>query len=118
MARSLPPKIRWPGCCAAGPDFTRPVPPSAARYTAETLPGEGASADEQVQHIALGQQIEGAWWTLFRFQAIDQLVTQAVDHNRTLAASMATLAQAYDAVAKRATGLVLNLLEDNVLCDP
>jgi NodT family efflux transporter outer membrane factor (OMF) lipoprotein len=84
------------GGCAAGPDFTRPTPPPATRYTAGTLRGEGASADEQVQHIALGQNIEGAWWTLFRSNAIDELVTQAVDHNRTLAASMATLAQAQE----------------------
>src|SRR4029077_18079400 len=45
------------GGCAAGPDFTRPVPPPATRYTAETLRGEGTAADDQVQHIALGQNI-------------------------------------------------------------
>jgi len=90
------------GGCAAGPDFTRPVPPPATRYTAETLRGEGASAATQVQHIALGQNIEGAWWTLFRSNAIDELVTQAVDHNRTLAASMATLAQAQEIALARA----------------
>jgi NodT family efflux transporter outer membrane factor (OMF) lipoprotein len=90
------------GGCAAGPDFARPAPPPAARYTAETLRGEGASADDQVQHIALGQNVEGAWWTLFRSNAIDELVTQAVDHNRTLAASMATLAQAQELALARA----------------
>jgi len=89
------------GGCAAGPDFARPSPPPASRYTAETLPGESASAD-QVQHIALGQNIEGAWWSLFRSSAIDELVTQAVDHNRTLKASMATLAQAQELALARA----------------
>jgi NodT family efflux transporter outer membrane factor (OMF) lipoprotein len=88
--------------CAAGPDFTRPVPPPAARYTADTLRSESASADDQVQHMALGQNIEGAWWTLFRSDAIDQVVTQAVDHNRTLAASRATLAQAQEIALARA----------------
>ncbi|HXC09240.1 MAG TPA: efflux transporter outer membrane subunit [Steroidobacteraceae bacterium] len=88
--------------CAAGPDFTRPVPPPATRYTADTLRGEGASADGQVQHIALGQNVQSAWWTLFRSNAIDELVTQAVDHNRTLAASMATLAQAQELALARA----------------
>jgi len=82
--------------CAAGPDFTRPVPPSATRYTAEPLRGEGGLADDRLQHVALGQNIEGAWWTLFGSGAIDELVTQAVDHNRTLTASMATLAQAQE----------------------
>jgi len=90
------------GGCAAGPDFTRPVPPPATRYTAETLRGEGAAAETQVQHIDLGQNIEGAWWTLFRSDAIDELVTQAVDHNRTLAASVATLAQAQEIALARA----------------
>src|SRR5258708_11689895 len=82
------------GGCAAGPDFARPTSPPATRYTADTLRGESASAEEQIQHIALGQNIQGAWWTLFRSNAIDDLVTQAVDHNRSLTASMATVAQA------------------------
>jgi NodT family efflux transporter outer membrane factor (OMF) lipoprotein len=84
------------GGCAAGPDFTRPLSPPATRYTAEALRGEGASPHDQLQHIALGQNIEGAWWSLFRSDAIDQVVAQALHHNRTLAASMATLAQAQE----------------------
>src|SRR5258708_19611399 len=90
------------GGCAAGPDFARPMSPPATRYTADTLRGESASAEEQIQHIALGQNIQGAWWTLFRSNAIDDLVTQAVDHNRTLTASMATLAQAQELALARA----------------
>jgi len=90
------------GGCAAGPDFARPEPPPATRYTADTLRGESASAENQIQHIALGQNIEGAWWTLFGSNAIDDLVKQAVDHNRTLAASMATLAQAQEMALARA----------------
>jgi NodT family efflux transporter outer membrane factor (OMF) lipoprotein len=82
------------GGCAAGPNFTRPTAPSAARYTSDTLRGEDASASDTVQHIALGREIEGNWWTLFRSDAIDQLVTQAVAHNRSLEASTATLKQA------------------------
>jgi NodT family efflux transporter outer membrane factor (OMF) lipoprotein len=93
------------GGCAAGPNFTRPDPPPATRYTANTLPGEAPSADDQVQHLALGQNIEGAWWALFRSNAIDELVTLAVDHNRTLAASMATLAQAQEIALARAGSL-------------
>jgi NodT family efflux transporter outer membrane factor (OMF) lipoprotein len=84
------------GGCAAGPDFTRPAVPPATRYTSDNLRGEGASASDSAQHIALGREIEGNWWALFRSDAIDQLVTQAVDHNRSLVASMATLAQAQE----------------------
>jgi len=82
------------GACAVGPNFARPTAPSATRYTADALRGEDASASDTMQHIALGREIEGNWWTLFRSDAIDQLVKQAVAHNRSLAASTATLKQA------------------------
>lgn len=84
------------GGCAVGPHFTRPTAPPAARYTADTLHGEDASAGDTKQHIALGREIEGNWWTLFRSDAIDQLVKQALQNNRSLAASKATLAQAQE----------------------
>jgi NodT family efflux transporter outer membrane factor (OMF) lipoprotein len=80
--------------CTVGPNFTRPEPPAASRYTANALHGEEASADATVQHIALGREIEGNWWTLFQSDAIDGIVQQAVEHNRSLAASTATLEQA------------------------
>ena len=84
------------GGCAVGPNFTRPTAPSAARYTGDTPRGEDAAAGDTAQHIALGREIEGNWWALFRSDAIDQLVKQAVEHNRTLVASKATLAQAQE----------------------
>ena len=90
------------GGCAVGPDFRRPDAPPAARYTHDTLRAEDGSASDNVQHIALGREIEGNWWTLFHSDAIDQLVTQALDHNRSLAASMATLAQAQEFASARA----------------
>jgi NodT family efflux transporter outer membrane factor (OMF) lipoprotein len=83
------------GGCAAGPDFTRPTPPTAARYTRDTLRAEeGGSMSGSEQHVSLGGEIEGDWWTLFHSDAIDLVVKQAVENNRTLAASVATLAQA------------------------
>jgi NodT family efflux transporter outer membrane factor (OMF) lipoprotein len=92
-----------PGGCAVGPDFVRPPPPAASRYTRDTLRAEeDDSKSGTVQHIALGREIEGNWWTLFHSEAIDQLVTQALDHNRTLAASIATLAQAQEFALARA----------------
>jgi NodT family efflux transporter outer membrane factor (OMF) lipoprotein len=82
------------GGCTVGPNFTRPDAPSAARYTADSLHAEETSADSTAQHIALGRQIEGNWWALFQSDAIDGIVKQAVEHNRSLAASTATLEQA------------------------
>ena len=92
-----------PGGCAVGPDFARPAPPAASRYTRNPLHAEeDASKSDTVQHIALGREIEGNWWTLFHSAAIDQVVAEALDHNRTLAASMATLAQAQELALARA----------------
>src|SRR5271163_3822625 len=89
------------GGCAVGPNFTRPTAPSAARYTSDALRGEDAATSDTAQHIALGQEVAGDWWSLFRSDAIDQLVKQAVAHNRSLEASTATLRQARElALAK------------------
>jgi NodT family efflux transporter outer membrane factor (OMF) lipoprotein len=90
------------GGCTVGPDFARPDAPPAARYTHDTLRAEDPGASDTVQHIDLGREIEGNWWTLFHSDAIDQLVTQALDHNHSLAASMATLAQAQEFALARA----------------
>jgi NodT family efflux transporter outer membrane factor (OMF) lipoprotein len=90
------------GGCTVGPDFARPDAPPAARYTRDTPRAEDGSASDNVQHIALGSEIEGNWWTLFHSEAIDQIVAQALDHNRTLVASMATLAQAQEFALARA----------------
>jgi NodT family efflux transporter outer membrane factor (OMF) lipoprotein len=84
------------GGCAVGPHFTRPTAPAAARYTSDTSRGEDTTASDTAQHIALGREIEGDWWALFRSDAVDQLVKQAVEHNRSLVASKATLAQAQE----------------------
>jgi NodT family efflux transporter outer membrane factor (OMF) lipoprotein len=90
--------------CAVGPTFEPPVVPPAARYTATTLRSEGGVADATAQHIDLGKEIEGNWWTLFRSAAIDKLVAQAVQHNLTIASSAATLKQAQEfALAKAGT---------------
>ena len=83
--------------CTVGPDFTRPDAPAATRYTPAKLRGETAAAgDASVQHIALGQKVEGDWWTLFRSPAIDRIVQEAMAHNRSLAASSASLAEAQE----------------------
>ena len=80
--------------CTAGPNFTRPAAPAATRYTAENLGIESGAASDSAQHIALGREIEGAWWTLFGSDTIDQLVKRAVEHNRSLEAATGTLRQA------------------------
>jgi NodT family efflux transporter outer membrane factor (OMF) lipoprotein len=79
--------------CTAGPNFTRPTPPPAARYTADALAVENPAPGDNSQHIALDRQIQGDWWSLFRSDAVDQLVKQAVGHNHSLEAAASTLKQ-------------------------
>ncbi|HEX3913382.1 MAG TPA: efflux transporter outer membrane subunit [Steroidobacteraceae bacterium] len=80
--------------CVVGPDFTRPAAPAAQRYTAPAPADARPDPNSSAQRAMLGQEIEGSWWKLFRSQAIDAVVAQAVEHNRTLEASTATLRQA------------------------
>lgn len=82
--------------CTAGPDFTRPVPPAASGYIADVSQGQNTQTGSAAQHVALGQEIAGDWWSLFGSDPINGIVRQAVAHNRTLAASAATLAQAQE----------------------
>jgi NodT family efflux transporter outer membrane factor (OMF) lipoprotein len=77
-----------------GPRIARPTAPQARRYTRDTLHAEDASKSDTVQHIALGREIEGNWWTLFHSDAIDLVVKEALENNHSLVASAATLAQA------------------------
>ena len=65
--------------CHVGPNFLRPEPPKAARYTADSLPIEQSEAAAGTQHLALGKEIEGDWWSLFASDAIDGIVKQALE---------------------------------------
>jgi NodT family efflux transporter outer membrane factor (OMF) lipoprotein len=81
--------------CVAGPNFTRPVPPAADRYTTDTLKSEDESAGgAERQRVEFGKEGAGDWWLLFRSPAIDAIVREAVAHNQTLAEASATLQQA------------------------
>ena len=89
--------------CALGPDFTRPTPPAADRYTADTLRIEQPNpADKDAQQVLLGQAVEGDWWQLFHSAPLDQVVQRALAGNRTLAAAAANLAQARELAAAQA----------------
>src|ERR1700722_14598250 len=84
------------GACSVGPNFSRPTPPPPAGYTVEPTRSEAVPTESPQQRVALGRDIEGDWWNLFRSEAIDSVVKQAVAHNRTLEASAATLLQAQE----------------------
>ena len=74
--------------CAVGPDFHRP--------RLGPVPGYGAhdSTSLGVRRIAVGGDIPGAWWRLFRSPVLTRLVALALADNPTVAAAQATLRQA------------------------
>jgi outer membrane protein TolC len=80
--------------CAVGPDFRRPASPEVASYTAEALPAETAAAPVaggEPQRFVSGEEIPPQWWALFRSEALDRLIRQALSDSPTLAAAQATL---------------------------
>ena len=88
--------------CSVGPDFKRPEPPAAERYTSDTPSVETSSA--AAQHPMFGKEIEGDWWSLFGSEMIDGVVKQALEHNRTLEAAAQTLAESHE-LARAQAGL-------------
>jgi NodT family efflux transporter outer membrane factor (OMF) lipoprotein len=100
--------------CAVGPDFHQPKPPDTQGYLhSREQPAQGAQAAQaearDVQHIAIGAQIAGEWWQLFRSPALDELVREAIADSPTLAAANATLAEAREEVVVTQASLLPHL---------
>jgi NodT family efflux transporter outer membrane factor (OMF) lipoprotein len=79
--------------CAVGPDFHRPAPPEADRYTVEALPAATVVADGEAQRFTTGAALSADWWQLFKSAQLDAVVRQAIANNPTLQASEASLIQ-------------------------
>lgn len=84
--------------CTVGPDFQRPAPPAADRYTATEPPAVlGHAAD--AQQLAIGTDLPAQWWQLFHSPQLDALVRRALAANPSLAAAQASLRQAQESLA-------------------
>ncbi len=81
------------GACAAGPDFVRPAPTDADRYTAGPMPASTIAAGGQTQNFTSGGTLNSDWWRLFKSAQLDAVVRQALAANPTLQASEASLEQ-------------------------
>jgi NodT family efflux transporter outer membrane factor (OMF) lipoprotein len=80
--------------CAVGPDFHRPAPPQADRYTPEPLLEKSAVAETPggaMQVFVRDMDIPAQWWTLFRSPELNALVEQALRQNPNLQAAQAAL---------------------------
>jgi NodT family efflux transporter outer membrane factor (OMF) lipoprotein len=106
-------KIRWAGIlaaaaaalcgCAVGPDFQRPRAPDAGGYTPEPLAPTAAAETRggQAQRFVRDLDIPGQWWTLFRCDALNRLIQQALENNPDIDVAQAALRQANEQVRAR-----------------
>ncbi|XUP35384.1 efflux transporter outer membrane subunit (plasmid) [Xanthomonas axonopodis pv. vasculorum] len=88
--------------CAVGPDFQRPSPPAADRYTANALPATTVAADAAhggAQHFEPGQDVPAAWWRAFGSPQLNAAVERALRANPDLQAADAALRQAQQTLA-------------------
>ena len=88
--------------CAVGPNFHTPEAPAAAQgdnYTPTAVPSQTASAPVAAgaaQHLAMGQDIPAAWWSLFHSPDLDQLIQAALKQSPSMAAAEAALREAQE----------------------
>lgn len=85
--------------CMLGPDFTSPKSPDTKSY----IPGEPSnrittvsSPSGAAQTLAMGKEIQGQWWTLFRSPPLNKLIEQAMKHNPDLQSALSALAEAQE----------------------
>ena len=74
--------------CTVGPDFQRPQAPAVGGYA---MAGDDVPA---ATRLALGGQVQQAWWSAFRSPALDGLMRHALAANPTLRSTDAALQQA------------------------
>jgi NodT family efflux transporter outer membrane factor (OMF) lipoprotein len=83
-----------------GPDYVAPAPPQTDRYTRAPLPGTMAAPGLTggAQHFAYGRDLPQQWWRLFRSQALNRLVEEALHNNQNLQATISALRAAKEVV--------------------
>jgi len=85
--------------CMLGPDFASPPSPDTKSYTTgkpsnriTTTSSESGAA----QSLALGKDIQGQWWTLFRSPPLTKLIEQAMKRNPDLQSALSALTEAQE----------------------
>ncbi len=96
--------------CTVGPNFQRPTPPPGAGYLPSGAPvrtqaGPAGLPGANAQTLAYGQDLPGAWWSLFRSPELDALVARAIKANPDLDTARASLRSAQAQLAYQRGGL-------------
>ncbi|MBV8618990.1 MAG: efflux transporter outer membrane subunit [Curvibacter sp.] len=108
------------GACAVTPAYQSPAVPKAeagADYTETPMPPKTvatAGRDGVAQAFVPGKDIPGEWWTLFRSEALDQLIRQALAHNPSLGSAQASLRQAEETYRSTYGSLALPSVTGNL----
>ncbi len=90
--------------CSVGPDFRRPQAPSVETYTQTRLPMETAASPatgEAAQRFHIGQDIPAKWWSLFHSEALNGLISKAIEKNPTIDSTRAALTRAKEEFTAR-----------------
>src|SRR5215472_11601037 len=80
--------------CAVGPNFKKPAPPNAARYTVEPLPAQTEAINVpggEAQTFVFGADIPAEWWSVFHSQPLNDLISRALTNNPDLRSAQAAL---------------------------
>ncbi len=93
--------------CAVGPEYQRPAPPATADYATQPLPSTVSAtnvAGGGAQHLILGADLAGDWWTLFHSAPLNALIQAALTNNPDLKAAQAALQVARENVLAQRGG--------------
>jgi len=82
--------------CAVGPNFVRPPPPDADRYSRQLQSEATVAADGQSQYFTSSNTLIADWWKLFKSDQLNTIVNKAIANNPTLQASESSLRQSQD----------------------
>ncbi|MGE5537527.1 MAG: efflux transporter outer membrane subunit [Gemmatimonas sp.] len=95
--------------CAVGPDFARPKAPEVAAYTKDAVPEKTMVAPGvagEPQAFVSGRDLPYQWWTLFRSEPLNRLVTEALGGSPDVRAAEAALRQARELYYAEQGGLL------------
>jgi len=107
--------------CGVGPDYNAPAAPNTKSYTKQD------NLLSKDQHIAIGKNLEVAWWTLFRNKTLNRVIKQALNNNYDIVIAKKQLAQADESIKSKSgnfwpqvgiTGAVANQLYGVALFGP
>src|SRR5215472_13006599 len=80
--------------CAVGPNFKKPAPPNADRYTVEPLPSQTEAVNVpggDAQTFVSGADIPAEWWDVFHSRQLNDLISRALTNNADLKSAQAAL---------------------------